>query len=133
MGNTSEEVAKVEEQQQQQAAAQHSVPMQTFPAFQPRQQGLLAEQMQAGYGGLLSDYQGQGGYQDMQVPVINRPSDIELYLAALEKEKQAGGANAASAPAAQAGGDGARLAGPDSPLYPAQSGEYQYGTNFFGR
>lgn len=127
MGNSSEDVAKVEEQQ----AAQHSVPMQTFPAFQPRQQGLLAEQMQAGYGGLLSDYQGQGGYQDMQVPVINRPSDIELYLAALEKEKQAGAANAA--PAAQAGGDGARLAGPDSPLYPAQSGEYQYGTNFFGR
>lgn len=80
------------------------VPVNTYQAYQPNQNGLLAEQMQAGYGGLLADYQNPGGiYQDMRVPVINRPEDIQQYLTAIENEKKraamASGAAPAPAPA----------------------------------
>jgi hypothetical protein len=68
------------------------VPTTTFEAFSPGQQGLLAEQMQAGYGGVLSDYTGQmDHYRDMKVPLLNSPGDIPNYLKNVGLEVTAGG------------------------------------------
>jgi len=65
------------------------VQMQTFPAFSPGQQGLLAQQMQEGFGGSPQDYiNAMSFYRDTQTPVINRPSDIEAYIAQLKASGQ---------------------------------------------
>jgi hypothetical protein len=68
------------------------IPVADFEAFSPGQQGLLAEQMQAGYGGVLSDYTGQmDHYRDMRVPLLNSPGDIPNYLKNVGLEVTAGG------------------------------------------
>lgn len=73
-------------QNESQAPAQPAVPMQNYAAFSPGQQGLLAQQMQQGFGGSLLDQQNaMGFYQDMQVPQIQRPSQIEQYLEQIKK------------------------------------------------
>jgi len=79
--------------------------MQTFPAFSPGQQGLLAQQMQQGFGGSPQDYiNAMSFYRDTQTPVINRPSDIDAYIAQLKAAgqpaapAQAGPAQAQSGP-----------------------------------
>lgn len=57
------------------------VPVTQFDAFTPGQQGLLAAQMQAGYGGILGDYTGgMDHYRDMRTPVFNSPGDVPNYL-----------------------------------------------------
>jgi len=68
------------------------VPVQDYAAFSPGQQGLLAEQMQQGFGGSLLDHQNaMGFYQDMQVPNITRPDQIAAYLAQLQGSASAAG------------------------------------------
>lgn len=56
--------------------------MQNYPAFQPGQAGLLANQMSAGFGGSPISNAGllSGLYHDVQMPVINRPDQIVAYL-----------------------------------------------------
>ena len=56
--------------------------MTDFAAFSPGQQGLLAQQMQQGFGGSLLDHRSaMDFYRDMQVPVMNEPGDIPNYVA----------------------------------------------------
>ena len=58
-----------------------TIPVNTIQPFFPGQEGLLAQQMAAGYGGGLLDFQNaQSLYRPMTVPQINRPSDIAAYL-----------------------------------------------------
>jgi hypothetical protein len=78
------------------------VQMQTFPAFSPGQQGLLAQQMQEGFGGSPQDYiNAMSFYRDTQVPVINRPADIEAYIAQLKASGQLAAPPSVAAPAQQ--------------------------------
>lgn len=72
--------------------AQPQVPVADFAAFSPGQEGLLAQQMQQGFGGSLLDHQGaMGFYRDMQAPVINEPGDIANYLAMRGLTPETGG------------------------------------------
>tara|TARA_R110002110_G_scaffold37601_3_gene124032 strand:- start:1777 stop:2214 length:438 start_codon:yes stop_codon:yes gene_type:complete len=69
------------EAEQQQAPAQPQIPVANYQAFSPGQQGLLAQQMQAGYGGSLLDHQNaMGFYRDMQVPLLRSPGDVPNYM-----------------------------------------------------
>lgn len=69
-----------------------TVPVANFAAFAPGQQGLLAQQMQQGYGGLLADHMNaMNFYRDMRAPVIREPGDIANYLTQRGLEPVAGG------------------------------------------
>lgn len=77
------------------------VPVQDYAAFSPGQQGLLAQQMQQGFGGSLLDHQNaMGFYKDMQAPQISRPEQIKQYL---EQIKPGSTAPAAPQPSAWRG------------------------------
>ena len=58
------------------------VAMQNFPAFMPGQQGLLAEQMSAGFGAPVSENMGllSNLYKPVQMPMISRPDQIAQYM-----------------------------------------------------
>ena len=58
------------------------VAMQNFPAFMPGQQGLLAEQMSAGFGAPVSENMGllSNLYKPVNMPIISRPDQIAQYL-----------------------------------------------------
>lgn len=58
------------------------IQMQNYPAFMPGQQGLLAEQMSAGYGAPVSENMGllSNLYKPVNMPVISRPDQIAQYL-----------------------------------------------------
>jgi succinate dehydrogenase/fumarate reductase flavoprotein subunit len=74
--------------QKEEAPVQPTVPVQDYAAFSPGQQGLLAQQMQRGFGGSLLDQQNaMSFYQDTQIPQIRQPSEIEIYLQQLEDAK----------------------------------------------
>lgn len=59
-----------------------AVQMQNFPAFMPGQQGLLAEQMSAGFGAPVSENMGllSNLYKPVQMPIISRPDQIAQYM-----------------------------------------------------
>lgn len=59
-----------------------AVQMQNFPAFMPGQQGLLAEQMSAGFGAPVSENMGllSNLYKPVNMPIISRPDQIAQYL-----------------------------------------------------
>ena len=65
------------------APAAPAVQMQSFPAFMPGQQGLLAEQMSAGFGAPVSENMGllSNLYKPVNMPMISRPDQIAQYLA----------------------------------------------------
>lgn len=77
------------------------VQMQNYPAFMPGQQGLLAEQMSAGYGAPVSENMGllANLYKPVNMPIITRPDQIETYLKSLNLAPVTGGtaANATGA------------------------------------
>lgn len=62
--------------------SQPTVPMAQFSAFAPGLDGLLAQQMKTGYGGLLGDHLSavRAPYADMQAPRIGEPGDIANYM-----------------------------------------------------
>lgn len=64
------------------APAAPAVQMQNFPAFMPGQQGLLAEQMSAGFGAPVSENMGllSNLYKPVQMPIISRPDQIAQYM-----------------------------------------------------
>lgn len=68
------------------APAAANVAMQQYPAFQPGQLGLLADQMTQGFGGTQAENMGilSNLYKPVSMPIISKPSDIAAYL------KQAG-------------------------------------------
>lgn len=68
-----------------QPAPAGQVNMANFQPFFPGQQEMLAQQMAQGFGGSPQAYvEYMNGYhRPMQVPILNRPSDVEAYLAQL--------------------------------------------------
>ena len=64
------------------APAAPAVAMQNFPAFMPGQQGLLAEQMSAGFGAPVSENMGllSNLYKPVNMPMISRPDQIAQYM-----------------------------------------------------
>ena len=58
------------------------IAMQNFPAFMPGQQGLLAEQMSAGFGAPVSENMGllSSLYKPVNMPIISRPDQIAQYM-----------------------------------------------------
>ena len=64
------------------APAPQNVAMQQYPAFQPGQLGLLADQMTQGFGGAQAENMGilSNLYKPVSMPLISKPSDIEAYL-----------------------------------------------------
>jgi len=61
--------------------AAQPINMQQFPAFMPGQQGLLAEQMSAGYGAPVSENMGllANLFKGISLPQITRPDQIAQY------------------------------------------------------
>ncbi|MBW3099234.1 hypothetical protein [Pseudohoeflea coraliihabitans] len=91
----------------QQAEQTLQVPLQEYAAFYPGQQGLLAQQMQQGYDGLLSDHQNaMSYYQPMSIPMINRPGDVTAYVENLGLEPAENSSKATKVKGSGGGGSG---------------------------
>jgi hypothetical protein len=74
------------------------LPITNYSAFSPGQQGLLAQQMQAGFGGsLLDQTNSMDHYQNMMVPRINAPGDIANYMNQVDLPVTEGGTPANTA------------------------------------
>lgn len=102
------------------------IPVDTIQPFFPGQQGLLAEQMAAGYGGGLLDFQNaQSLYRPMTVPQINRPGDVTAYLQNIGLTPAAGGSAATTAPVPA----GSAVAGAATPAVPGRDISWIMGSN----